>query len=393
MNNNKLNILFLASWYPNKVLPSNGNFIEQHALAVSEKCNVYVLHIISRVQKEKFVVEQTLNNNILETIVYYKKVNSIFWGAKLLFKQNIRRKAHKLGFKAILKKNSAIDLIHLNVCFPAGIFALYLKRKYKIPYIISEHWTALLANSPTKLKPLEKYFVTRINRTAEIICPVSKDLKEALLKIAPKQAYTIIPNVVNTSIFKENITYRPSDKIKILHISNLKDEHKNVSGILNTIKKLSTVRNDFTITIVGSGESKHFKEKSKALEIPANIISFEKEKKRDEVAHAMNAHDLFLLFSNYETFSVVIAEALVCGLPIITSKCGGLTEEITIDNGIQVEMKNETQLFKKLDYLISNISKYDRHKIAADARKKYSHELVGKQFLSIYKNILGAQNR
>ena len=59
----KLNILFLAYWYPNKLDTQNGNFIQQHARAVSKVCNVYVLHAVSRLQEQDFIVENNLNEN------------------------------------------------------------------------------------------------------------------------------------------------------------------------------------------------------------------------------------------------------------------------------------------------------------------------------------------
>jgi hypothetical protein len=39
MEDNKLNILFLSGWYPNRVLPTLGNFVQKHAEAVALNCN------------------------------------------------------------------------------------------------------------------------------------------------------------------------------------------------------------------------------------------------------------------------------------------------------------------------------------------------------------------
>ncbi|MDG1475553.1 MAG: hypothetical protein P8Q14_00265, partial [Vicingaceae bacterium] len=187
--NNKLNILFLASWYPNKVTPKNGNFIQKHAEAVSMHCNVFALHIIARIQKENFVVETAMNNNVSETIVYYKKVTSKVPLLHNFLKLSVRRKAHNLGYQAILKKANKIDFVHLNVCFPAGLYALHLKKKYKLPYIISENFTVLLDSDPNNFTAIEQYFVNKIIKSADRLCPVSKDLKKSIIKIAPKQKY------------------------------------------------------------------------------------------------------------------------------------------------------------------------------------------------------------
>ncbi len=46
--------------------------------------------------------------------------------------------------------------------------------------------------------------------------------------------------------------------------------------------------------------------------------------------------------SNYETFSVATAEALVCGVPVIATRCGGPEDFVTEDCGILIEPRNRT---------------------------------------------------
>ena len=43
----KLHILFLCGWYPSRVMPTNGDFIQRHAEAVSKFHKVSVIHIVS----------------------------------------------------------------------------------------------------------------------------------------------------------------------------------------------------------------------------------------------------------------------------------------------------------------------------------------------------------
>ena len=74
----KYNILFLTSWYPNKIKPQAGNFIEKHALSVSLFCNVFVINVRAVNQKEKFIIEEKSNKGIIEIRAYYKKYNRKF---------------------------------------------------------------------------------------------------------------------------------------------------------------------------------------------------------------------------------------------------------------------------------------------------------------------------
>ena len=384
----KLNILFLASWYPNKVTPKNGNFIQKHAEAVTAHCTIFALHIIARKQTEEFVIESEINNNVSETIVYYKKVTSKIPLLHQVLKLLVRRKAHNLGYKAILKKTNKIDFVHLNICFPAGLFALHLKKKYKLPYIISENFTVLLDSDPINFTAVEQYFVNKINRNADMLCPVSNDLKKALQKIAPNQEYEIIPNVVNTQIFKPTISSNKIEKVKLLHLSNLKDEHKNITGIINVIKKLSTSRTDFSLTIAGDGNTEKYEQQIAQLNIPTGVILFEGKKTTTEVAELMSKHNAFILFSNYENLPCVVVECLTMGLPVIGTNVGGVSEMINTDNGIVIEAKDEVTLLESLNVLINNINTYDNSNIAKKAKEIYSYEAVGRQFFNIYNKIL-----
>ncbi|TXB66910.1 glycosyltransferase [Vicingus serpentipes] len=380
----KLNILFLASWYPNNLLPFNGNFIQKHAQAVSKFCNVSVLHIIAHNQDEKFKIDTAENNNVYEVIVYYRKINS---NSPIHQFQKLKRRqeAHLLGYKTILEKVRHIDITHLNVVFPAGSFALYLKKKFNIPFIISENWTALLENTPTQLGTITKKIVQKTLDNADVLCPVSEDLKQALQKLTANLNYQIVPNVVNTNTFtfKEH-----SAENKILHISNLKDEHKNITGILDTIKELSKTRNDFFITIAGNGDYHFFNQYALKIGIQENLFKIEGAKSTEEVAQLMQSHNLFLLYSNYENLPCVISEALVTGMPVLTSKAGGTAEMITDENGIVVPPKNNKILLEKLNYMLDNLANYNCKEISKNGINIYSYEAVGKQFLAIYTKLL-----
>jgi glycosyltransferase involved in cell wall biosynthesis len=385
LTDKKLNILFLASWYPNKLLPKNGNFIQQHAFAVAQHCNVAALHIIANNQTEDFILEEQKVNGVLEVIVYYRKINSSIPIISHLQKLNVRHQAHLIGYNRIVEKIGKIDVTHLNVVFPAGNFALHLKNKHQIPFIITEHWTALQKSFIVELPFLVKKMIKKTFNEAVTICPVSVDLMKAIKTISSNKNYEVVPNVVNTEIFK----HQPHETGKrILHVSNLKDEHKNITGILDTIKELSLLRDDFFISIIGDGDYEYFIRYAEKIELPKHLYTIEGAKSYQEIASLMQTHNLFLLYSNYENLPCVIAEALVCGLPVLTSNVGGTSEMVDKSNGIVVPAANNKVLLNELNTLLDNLATYNKTAIAENAAKKYSYESVGNQFLEIYKRIL-----
>jgi len=82
----------------------------------------------------------------------------------------------------------------------------------------------------------------------------------------------------------------------------------------------------------------------------------------------------------------VILEALCSGLPVISSRVGGVGEVINDNNGIMVESENVSALAAAMQKMIDDYSQYNREAIATDAAKKFSYETVAKQYLQYYEN-------
>ena len=383
MTDKKLNILFLASWYPNTESTQAGNFIQQHAKAVAEFVNVSVIYVVAKQGLTEQEVSINQENGIYEVIVYYPKVTSSTPIISLKEKKKRHHNAYLKAYEIAKKEFCRIDLVHLNVVYPAGLFAIHLKEKENIPYILTEHWTAFLKSTNYKFSTIEKHYIKKIANSAELICPVSENLKQNIEQFGIKNKFQVIPNVVDTTIFsyKEK---EPNAVKEILHISNLKDEHKNITGILKVVKQLSTQRDDFHITIAGNGDTEHFKKKSEGIGIEPKLISFKGEMPPQDVASLMQQSDLFLLFSNYENLPCVIAESLVMGKPVISTNVGGIAEMIDNSNGIPISAGNETELLDSLNAMLDNIGNYNCREIGAKANKIYSQQVVGKSYYNIY---------
>jgi len=377
-------VLFLPSWYPNKLFPQNGDFIQRHAVAVAGHCKVAVLYVLADSNAKDFEVEQVLHKGVFEVRVYYPKLPK--WRAWAQFRRYM--KAHRMGYQAVLKEMGKIDLVHLNVFYKAGLFALELKNKHQLPYIITEHWTAFLDISPIKFTPFQKHSIQKIGRNASLLCPVSHDLKSALQQFGFKGPYEVVPNVVDTKLFNFQSTKTDTTKIKLLHISTLYDPHKNVTGLLNVIKKLSEIRQDFSLSIIGNAHIEKHRQRINTLGIN-HLVSIIGEVPHEKVAAAMQAHDLFVLFSNYENLPCVIIEAQASGLPVLASDVGGISEMINEKSGKLVSAGDETALLNKLQTMMNQLNQYDRQQIRQHAVEQYSYESVGKQFFDIYMRVLG----
>ncbi len=382
----RLNILFLSSWYPCKNDPYNGNFVARHAVAVANYANVYVIHACSEEDIKTVEINEFEDKGVNTIIIYYPKIKCNIPIISQIKKYYVLRKLYLKAFIDLINKIGNVHLVHHNVIFPVASIAGYFYKIFKIPFVITEHWTGYLPANSKKLPLLTLKLSRTLSKQAAFILPVSNNLGKSMQKLGIKGNYKVVPNVVDSNLFslKEPV----HSPIRFIHVSTLKDNHKNVSGILRAIKALSLKRTDFNVLIVGDGNIKPHIKYAKELNLQKNIVQIEGAKPIEEIANLMSQSDVFLLFSNYENSPCVISEALCTGLSVISSDVGGINEMIDDSNGILIKPGDEKILCNKMSYIIDNFMKYDSKKIRANAVEKYSYEMVGKQFIDIYQEVI-----
>ena len=372
-----MRVLFISSWYPNKTEPTNGNFVEQHAISIQPYCDLTILHVRAA-EVSKVEIEPISNHGLKGFIIYFppKKLNFFSY-----------LKYYRRGFKLIEESVGKIDLIHLNVILPVGIIA-YLAKVFKdIPYLITEHATIYKKERRNELSALRKVASQIIARKAAYICPVSHNLAVEMQSLGIKGNYKVIPNAVNTSLFKA--VEKNNSTFNLLHISTLVEEHKNGKGIIRTIKKLSQKRNDFKFKVISDLNINQFEKNAINLGVNMNLFELEGAKNAFEISEAFNAADVFILFSNYENLPCVIIEAHASGVPVISTDVGGINEMITTDNGILIPPKDEDALLTAIEAVMDKKITFDHKAIEQKAKAIYSYQSVGQQYFELYQQILG----
>ena len=214
-------------------------------------------------------------------------------------------------------------------------------------------------------------------------------LKEAMNSHKLEHAnFRIVPNVVDTDFF--TIGKKEHSGLKnIIHVSCFEDKSKNISGMLRAIKNLSEKRNDFICRMVGDGMDKKMLEKYAAeLGILNKTVVFEGLKEGNELKEIYASADFMIMFSNYETMSVVIAEGFSAGLPVVSTNVGGVPEVVSKDKGILISANDEVAFEKAIITMLDNYSNYDKQKLRQFAIDNYSVDVIGSSFCEIYRQIL-----
>jgi len=385
----KIRVLFISSWFPDKENPTLGNFVEKHVNAVSIYCYAMVIHVAFTdfLQKERFEFECKEDNNIPILRIYISRKGTEIPLLGRFLKFLFLIKAYLAAYRYMLKRYGKPDLLHANIFYPISWVALLYSFKYKIPFLFTEHWTGYMPDDPNKLGFLQLIVSRLAARKAKKITVVSTDLQKAMESNLMKGEYQIIYNVVDHLIFKLNPDKKLHRKTRFIHISSLNDEQKNITGIIKTIYQLSLKRSDFELYIIGDGDARPYIKSTQELGIFNTIVFFEAAKSSEKIAFAMQNADCLLMFSNYESFSVVIAEALACGLPVIATKAGGLANELSEEYGIFISPKDEVSLMLAMNRMIEHHLNYNS-KLLSDFANRFSYENVGKSFFNLYHKIL-----
>lgn len=371
------NILFISSWFPNKVEPSNGNFVQRHAEAVSLKHHVEILHSIGDFhQKEKYLMDDQVINGIRTLIVYYRNSKNPL--------QNFYRRmtAYKMGFAKMKKP----DLVHANVLHNSMFFAVYLTKKFRIPFVISEHWTAYQENASDAHGKLWRFFAKWIANHSAAALPVSENLKKGLVVLGVKRPIKVVSNVVDTDVFKLNKEVKKREIFTFLHVSSLV-ERKNPDKIIETAKKLSDAGYKFRLGIGGS-DFGHLEKQISSFSATDYISTFGL-LPLSGVAEKMQQSHALILFSENETQGCVLVEANACGIPVISSEVGGVPEFVNQNAGILVEKDNVESLYVAMEkMLLCRVDFASPEILHQQIEEKYSKDKISTAFSEIYESVL-----
>jgi glycosyltransferase involved in cell wall biosynthesis len=195
--------------------------------------------------------------------------------------------------------------------------------------------------------------------------------------------YFIVPNVVDVNLFKP-AQHIKNDAIRFIHISSLNDREKNVSGIIRAFGKALLTNPVMELVIVGEGVDAHkYRELVRKLKL-GEEIKFLGRLASDQIVKEINFSDALLMFSNYETFGVVIIESFACGRPVVTSNAGAIKGYMRHEFGITVNRKDELALTKAILEFTEQKNKFNSDVIRQFAVNNYSYEKIGEKLAGIY---------
>ncbi len=385
-------ILLLPSWYPHKANHLYGIFFKKLSMGLAKKCKVSVLYPCPKQHQDKrYLFYENSEKNYYEVIVYYRKSSLFLFGSVI---NSFRRyKATILGYKKILQNRGKPLLVYAQVLNWAGIMACILKQKYRLPYILGEHWSGYMSGAYKKSGFLYKWLAKVVVSRAAALTVVSIQLKESMIKNRLNHSnFFVVPNIINIPE-PQTTPYITSHGSRIIFIGDLVDEVKNISGILQAMS-LITKEQKFEFHIFGDGADREkLKNYVRANSRLRECVYFHGYRSNIEVIDFIGTCDFLILNSRYETFSVVVAESLACGKPVIATKCGGPENMVNEQTGLLVPVDDVESLNKAIVKMIKIHRNYNSKLLRQSVMHQYDSDIVVKQICDIFSHVLDGTNQ
>jgi L-malate glycosyltransferase len=387
--NRRPNILFLPRWYPHRYDPMPGLFIRQQAEALTGQCNVAVLYVHADGNAvNNYEIEVSEENGVHVVRVYYHQVTTRIPFLSEMLKVLRFFKAHSLGMRVL--RSFKPDLLHVHVLTRGGIVAWWKRIRTGTPYVITEHWSRYLPASNSFHGYIRKAATREVVRSASAVVAVSETLKKAMQKYhLENSSFFVVHNPVDTRRFVIGEPRKNREKIRFIHISCFEDRSKNISGFLKAVGKIAGQRNDFEARLIGDGpEFNLWKNRAAEWGISADVVSFSGLKVGEELVNEIQSADFFVLSSNYETFGTVVIECLLCGIPVVATKVGVVSEVIREDNGIVIAPGSQEELETAISRMLDTCSGYDKQRIREKVVSEFSNESIAGELLNIYSHVI-----
>lgn len=385
-----MHLVLLPSWYPTPENPIHGIFFRDLAQALRRAgyrvgVMTFTIHrqlilraaysLFGRSSHELDEGIPTYRISLWTRILRSRPISGYYWAVA----------ANLLGRYAA--QYGLPDVIHAHSVRYAGVFARYLKGRYGIPYILTEHSSVYaLGRIPAREAPQIRDALA----DAEIRTVVSPSLGGILEShygdvVHP---WEWVPNMVG-DCFRPAPTGRSSEgPFRFLNVA-LMSEVKGQADLLRAYADRFRGDKSVQLRIGGDGPlSDALREMAVALGIGQQVV-FLGRLSREQVVAEMQQVDVFVLPSHYETFGVALVEALACGTPVIASACGGPEAIVHEANGVLFPPHDIEELGAAMAWMREHGDRYDSREISDDCMSRFGEEAVIAQWAQIYEAVIG----
>ena len=387
----RLHVLFMPSWYPSPAVPVNGIFNRDQAQALG-KAGVQVGVVYPELSYWRTLSLKAIRAGRRRT-GFYDEQSILTYRIHRWFMYRVQRRiqvqAMITAAHRYIARAGRPDIFHVHTANFAGFAALALSREYGVSYLITEHETSYFE------KIYSDDFLTKIQPVfaqAAAVISVSKAAGKVLidLGLVKDDQLTVIPNLVDVDFFTPPDLpglSSPAAPFRFLSIGAL-EARKRVDMTLRAFAQAFPEDNTVHLEIGGDGpERARLEALTNELDLTQQV-TFLGVLNREQVRDAMRRAHVFVHASLFETFGVVLIEALAAGIPVISTACGGPEDIVSSQVGRLVPVDDPAALAEALRELRLSYDRYNHAAIREFAVRRFAASTVSAQIIDLYRLIL-----
>jgi teichuronic acid biosynthesis glycosyltransferase TuaC len=284
-----------------------------------------------------------------------------------------------------LREEFPFDLIHAHFIYPDGVVAHRLSQRYGVPFVVSEHapWTGWLD------RPGVARAAVPAAQAASAILAVSSSVERTIRAYAGDEPRVeVVPVGVDGDRFRLGTGPRIPDQILFVGFVNYM---KGIDVLLEAMRLLRDRGAPGRAILVGSGFYRNTQRQELELRALAgrlgleDRVTFAGRRAPEEVARLMAESAVLVLPSRAESFGAVLVEALACGTPVVSTRCGGPEDIIDASVGRLVPAGDPTSLAEAIDLVLREPSLFDAEHLRRHALARFSWDTVIDGLLTAYR--------
>ena len=393
-----MNICIISSAFPSRRNPVINIFIYRQAKALAERGHkVFVVAGDTESRREGNMIVYARPNVIKSALLALKVALKIpkesFWLLKNIGLKGTVGRLSLVQITCNLLKRERIDVIDGHYADYGAVVAYLVSKMHKIKYVATCHGSDIgeVADGVigTLPKGRKEIVIVALGNAKCVIVP-SQSLLTDTQKYCPRNKIIVVYNAVDLDFFKP--TNRKIFKRRTVISIGALNKRKGHEYVLKAIPKVLKKNKDIDFLIVGKGpEEQNIKKLAKELNILDNVtfIDFIPE---EQLPLYYSSSEFFVLATLYDSFGIVFAEAMACGIPVVSTNVGGVPEVVG-EGGILVEPRNPDQLAEAMLKLLNDENlRQELSKKALEQAKKFSIENRINKIEEIYRKVMQNEN-
>lgn len=386
-------VLVLARSYPNDVLKGLGLWIKRLVSQCADRSEIKVISPVPYCPPVYGFPEYTRFRQIVRhnsengVEVFYPRF-LVGLGRSLYHTEALSYYAGVRSSVDAIRKRFNFDIIHAHFSYPDGVAAALLGRRYGVPVVITEHapWRP---NWMDRSSVVRKQAVWAAKQSVFQIA-VSQSVRDTITHFTgTPEKVRVIPCGVDGSAFTlpDSETMRKPNQILFVGFINF---NKGIDILLDAMRRVIALKPEAKLVVVGGAFFHNTKMQERRLRYMAQDlessghVDFVGHRSPDEVARYMRESALLVLPSRAESFGAVLVEALGCGTPVVSTRCGGPEDIVTENVGVLVPKEDANALALAILRVLERGAEYDSAMLRAYALENFSWERVANRVIDLY---------